>query len=179
AADVRQKRWSDERSSGPGLLVRLFRLHANDTGLQRQQVGEGIGLPPQLVGYHRRLARNRRYDRYPNTATLDRFNQSPVIAVAGEKHHLVDLLRHLHGVDRQLNFHIAFGPATAIAVEEFLYCLGDDGVSVVVEPIDQWLDGGDRLALDEARIIEGAQKLAAAFELAQQAPKIDVKAERL
>jgi hypothetical protein len=88
-------------------------------GLQRQQVGEGIGLPPQLVGYHRRLARNRRYNLYPNTAALDRFNQSPVIAIAGEKHHLVDLLRHLHGVDRQFNFHVAFGPATAIACKRW------------------------------------------------------------
>jgi hypothetical protein len=109
---------------------------------------------------------------------LDRFNQPPIIAVAGEEHHLVDLLRQLHGVDGQFNFHFAFGTATAIAIEEFLRCLGDDGVSVLIQPIDQWLDDGVHLALDEAGVIKRAQKFAAAFELIPQAPIVDIKTER-
>src|ERR1700692_1496070 len=33
---------------------------AAELGLQFDQIGEDVGLAPQLVGYHRRLARNRR-----------------------------------------------------------------------------------------------------------------------
>ena len=39
------------------------------------QIGEDVGLAPQFVGDHRRLARNRRYYRDANAAPLYRFNQ--------------------------------------------------------------------------------------------------------
>jgi hypothetical protein len=46
-----------------------------ELGLQFHQISEDVGLAPQFVGDHRRLARNRRNDRDADAAALDRFDQ--------------------------------------------------------------------------------------------------------
>jgi hypothetical protein len=46
-----------------------------ELGLQFHQIGEDVGLAPQFVGDHRRLARNRRNDRDADAAALHRFDQ--------------------------------------------------------------------------------------------------------
>jgi hypothetical protein len=45
--------------------------------------------------------------------------------------------RELHGVDRELDVHVALDLAAAGLVDELLGGLGDDRVAVVVEPVDQ------------------------------------------
>jgi hypothetical protein len=46
-------------------------------------------------------------------------------------------MRRVHCVDHQLDVHVAFDPATAASVDEFLGWLGYDGISIVLQPIDQ------------------------------------------
>jgi len=124
-----------------------------------------LPLPTQFVGYHR-LARDRRHDSYPNPSALDRFDQPPIFTVAGEKHHLVELVREFHGVDRQLDAYFAFDTTTAAGIDGLFHRLGNHGVSVIIEPIDQWPDRGV-LILDDGGVIESTHKLAAAFEFIQ------------
>ena len=70
-----------------------------------------------------------------------RFDQPSEVAVAGKQHHLIDVQRHLHRIDRKLDIHVAFDLAPAGLIDEFPGRLGDDGVAVVVEPMDQRPDG--------------------------------------
>ena len=84
----------------------------------------------------------------------------------------------LHGVDRKLDVHIAFDLAPAGLIDEFLGRLGDDGVAVVVEPIDQRADRGVFLILDDRGVVERAHQIAARLEFAQQPLVVDVEAER-
>jgi hypothetical protein len=67
--------------------------------LQLHQIGENVGLAPQLVGDHRRLARNRRDHGNPDSAALHRFDQRAKIAVARKQHDLIDALGKLHRID--------------------------------------------------------------------------------
>ena len=53
------------------------------------------------------------------------------------------------------------------------------GIAIVVEPIDQRADGGVFLILDARGVIECAQQHAATLKFLQQAPVIDIEAERL
>jgi hypothetical protein len=62
---------------------RTFGRVATELGLQLHEVGEDVGLAPQLIGDHRRLARNRGNHRDPDTAALYRLDQRAEIAVAG------------------------------------------------------------------------------------------------
>jgi hypothetical protein len=64
-------------------------------------------------------------------------------------------------------------------VDEFLSSLGDDGVAIVIEPIEQRPDGGELLILDGGRVVEGVHQCAAALKFLQQALVVDVEAERL
>ncbi len=50
---------------------------------------------------------------------------------------MVEILGHLHHVDGQLDIHVALDLAAAGGVGELLGRLGDHGVAVIVEPIDQ------------------------------------------
>ena len=61
----------------------------------------------QFVGHHRRLGGNRRHDRNPYAFALHRLHQRPEVAVAGEKHHAVDVIGHLHRGDREFDIHIS------------------------------------------------------------------------
>src|SRR5262249_39750013 len=72
-----------------------------------------------------------------------------------------------------------FDLATAARVNEFLGCLGDDGVAVVVEPVDQWPDRGIFLIFDDGGVVERANQRSPALELPQKALVIDIEAERL
>ena len=53
---------------------------------------------------------------------------------------MIDRVDQLHHVDGQFDVHVALDLAPAGLVDEFLGRLGDDGIAVVVEPIDQWAD---------------------------------------
>src|SRR6202795_970610 len=91
---------------------------AAELGLQFHQIGEDVGLTPQLVGDHRRLARNRRYDGNADAAALHRFDQRAEIAIAGKQHDLIYLPGEFHRVDREFDTHVAFDFAPANAIVE-------------------------------------------------------------
>ena len=149
-----------------------------DLGLQFDDVEEMVGLPAQLVGDHRRLGRDGGNDGDAHAAPLHRLDQRAEVAVAGEQHHVIDVGRDFHGVDGELDVHVALDLAPAGLVDEFLGRLGDDGIAVVVEPIDQRPDRRIFLILDHGGVIERAQQIAARLEFAQQPLVVDVEAER-
>ncbi len=49
---------------------------------------------------------------------------------------MIDMACEVHGIDREFNVHVALDLAAAGLVDEFLGRLGNDGVAVVIEPID-------------------------------------------
>ena len=85
----------------------------------------------------------------------------------------------LHGIDGELDVHVALDLAPPGQVDELLGRLGDDGVAVVVEPVDQRPDRGVFLVLDQGGIIERPHQVAARLKFVQQAFVIDVEAKRL
>ena len=140
-------------------------------------VGEDVGLPAQLVGHHRRLRRDGRNDRHPHAAALHRLDQRTEIAVAGEQHHVVDVGREFHGIDCELDIHVAFDLAAAGLVDEFLGGLGDDRIAVVVEPVDQRANRGIFLILDHSSVIKRPYQVTARLEFQQQPLVVDVEAQ--
>ena len=60
-----------------------------------------------------------------------------------------------------------------------LVALGDDGVAVVIEPVDQGTDRRIFLILDDRGVVERAQQGSTALEFLEQTLVVDVEAERL
>src|SRR5271156_6442240 len=110
---------------------------AAELGLELDQIGEDVGLTPQVVGDHWRLARNSRDHGNPHATALHCFNQRTEIAVTGEQYYFIDVLGEFHSIDCELDVHVALHFAAATGVDEFLGCLGDARVAVLIEPIDQ------------------------------------------
>ena len=74
---------------------RPFGWVAADCRLQFGKVDEYVGLAPQFVGKHRRVARNRRYHGDANATALHRLHQRAEIAVAGEQYDPIDVFRRI------------------------------------------------------------------------------------
>ena len=55
----------------------------------------------------------------------------------------------------------------------------DDGVAVVIEPVDQGTDRREFLIFDDRGVVERAQQRSATLEFLEQALVVDVKTERL
>jgi hypothetical protein len=108
-----------------------------------------------------------------------RLDQRAEIAVAREQHHVVDVAGKFHGVDGELDIHVAFDLAAAGLVDELFGRFSHNRVAVVVEPVDQRPDRGKFLILDDGGVIQRPQQIAARLKLAQKPLVIDVKAERL
>jgi hypothetical protein len=89
------------------------------------------------------------------------------------------MLGKLHGIDCEFDVHISLHPAAAAGVDEFLDRLGDDGVAVIVEPVDQRADRRIFLILNNRGVVERADERSAALEFLQQAFVVDVETERL
>ena len=53
---------------------------------------------------------------------------------------LIDVFGEFHGIDRELDIHVALHLAATAGVDEFLGRFGDDGIAVVIKPIDQRTD---------------------------------------
>jgi hypothetical protein len=75
------------------------------------------------------------HDDDTHAAPLHRVDERAEIAVSGEQHHPIDMRRNLHGIDGKLDVHVALNFAPPALID--LCRLGDDGVPVVVKPIDQ------------------------------------------
>src|SRR5262249_646560 len=69
--------------------------------------------------------------------------------------------------------------ATAGLVNELFRGLGDDGIAVVVEPVDERADRRVLLILDDGGVIERAQQIATGLEFTQQTLVVDIETERL
>ena len=151
---------------------------AANFGFQLHQISEDIGLAPQFVGNQRRLTRNRRNDGHPDPATLQRLDQGAEIAITGEQHDLVDMFREFHGIDCEFDIHVALHLAAAAGVDELLGRLGDHGVAVVIEPVDQGPDRGIFLILDDRGVINRAKQIASALEFLEQPFVIDIETKR-
>src|SRR5215470_9657767 len=168
------------------MLARLSRLAggtlgrvAADLRLQFNDVEEHVRLPAQFVGDHRWLSRDGRDHGDAYAAALHGFDQRTEIAVAGEQHHVIDVAGDLHRIDRELDVHVALDLAAAGLVDELFRGLGDDGIAVVVEPIDQRTNRRILLILHNGGVIEGAQQISAGLEFTQQTLVVDIEAERL
>ena len=83
----------------------------------------------------------------------------------------------LHRIDGKLDIHAALHFAAAAGVDELLGGLGDDGVAVVIEPIDERADRRVFLILDNGRVIERPHQRPAALEFLEQTPVIDVETQ--
>jgi hypothetical protein len=74
-------------------------------------------------------------------------DQRAEITVSRKQDLLVDPAGELHRVDREFDVHVALDLAASGRLDVFLGRLGDDGVAVVVEPIEQRRDPGEFLIL--------------------------------
>ena len=160
------------------LDARLARRTTDDVA-QLVQFDEIVGLAAQFVGDHRRLAADGRDHRDAHALSLQAFHQRAEIAVAGEQHDVVDPGRKLHGVDRQLDVHVALDLAAALAVRVFLGGLRHHGEAVVVQPVDQRADRGIVIVLEQSRVVEGTQQFPAPHEFLPQQLVVDVEPKRL
>ncbi len=88
-------------------------------------------------------------------------DQRAEIAITGKQHHLIDMLGKVHGIDRKLDIHVALDLAPAAGVDELLGRLGDNGIAIVVEPVDQGTNRRKLLIFDDSGVVEGAQQRAA------------------
>jgi hypothetical protein len=80
-----------------------------------------------------------------------------------------------HGIDRQLDIHVALHLAAAIGVGEFLRRFGHHGEAVVMQPVDQRTDRGILVVFQKRGVVERPQKLAALHEFLPQELVIDVE----
>ena len=134
-------------------------------------------MPPKLVGDHRGLRPDGRHDGDADTFALHRFDQPPEVAVAGEEHDMIELFGHLQHVDGQLDVHVALDLASTGGVGEFLGRLGDHGVAVVVEPIDQRPNRGVFLIFHQGCVVISAHEATVLVEDLVEPPIIDVKTQ--
>ena len=114
----------------------------------------------------------------PHALALNRLDHAAKITVAGEQHDMVQDVRHLHHVDRDLDIHIALDLAPPHGVGELLGWLRDQRVAVVVEPVDQGPDRRIFLIFDEGGVIESANEAGLARELFPQTLIVNVETER-
>ena len=142
------------------------------------EIDEFIRLAAQFISHHRRLGRNRRHDRDPNALALNRFNERAEVAVAGKEDHQVEMGRHIHGVDRKLDIHVALDLPASRRVDKLLRRFGHDRIAIVVEPVDQGADGGIFLIVDQSRVIIGSDQTAFRLKFLQKALVVDVESER-
>ena len=115
-------------------------MDALDLGGELVELDELVRLTPQFVGNHRRLGPDRGHDGCAHAFALHSFDQRAEVAVAGEQNHVIDPVDHFHHVHRQFDVHVALHLAAAGAVGEFFSRFGNQRVTVVIEPIDQWSD---------------------------------------
>src|SRR5580704_14324963 len=163
---------------GHGRARRALRRAARDQRRQLGKLDEVVGLTAQLVGYHRRRGLDGANDRDAQSAALHGLDQAAEIAVAREQDHVVEVLGHLEHVYGKLDVHVALDLAAAHGVGEFLGRLGDHGVAVVVQPIDQRADRRVFLILDQRRVVVGADQPAFLTKDLEQAAVVDVEAQR-
>ena len=144
---------------------------------QMGEIDELVGLTAQLVRHHRRLGRNRRYDRHPDALSLDRFDQRSEVAIAGEQDHEVEMRRHVHGVDRKLDVHIALDFSAPRGVDELFRRLGHDRIAIVIEPVDQRPNRRILLIINQGCVIIRSNQSTLCLKFFQETLIVDIEPE--
>lgn len=83
------------------------RITANQA-LKIGNINELISLSAQVIGNHRRLGLQGRYDTDAPAFLLQRRNEMPEIAIAGKQYNMIQMIRKPHRIDGQLDIHISF-----------------------------------------------------------------------
>src|SRR5579872_680757 len=84
------------------------------------------------------------------------------------------LFGHLHSIHGKLDVHIAFHLAPSAGVDEFLSRLGNDGVTIMIEPVDHGMNRRIFLILIDGRIVERADESSPALEFLEETLVIDL-----
>ncbi len=84
----------------------------------------------------------------------------------------------MHSVDGKLDVHVTLGLAASAGVDELPRCLGDDGVPIVTQPIEQGANRGEFLVLIGRGVLGRAQKRSVILKLDQQSFVVNVEPER-
>ena len=90
---------------------------------------------------------------------------------------MIDVLRHLEHVDRQLDIHVAFDAAPPHRVGEFLCRLGHHRIAIVIEPIDERSDRRIFLVFDQSSIVKCSDQPPLGAEQIQQSSVIDIECQ--
>ena len=86
------------------------------------------------------------------------------------------MLGKLHGVDGEFDSHVAFEGASVVVGGGYFCRLGDDGISVVAEPIEQ--NSGCIKILSDNGIVRCPNDRALTLKFRQQPLEVDIEAER-
>ena len=116
----RRCRPAASRCGFPGLTHRTRGRIAADLILEIGKVDELIRLPAQLVGHHRGLGLQRGDHAHPAPLRLQGSHQSAEIAVAGKQYDVIQVVNEAHGIDAELDVHVALDLAPAERVRELL-----------------------------------------------------------
>jgi len=117
------------------------------------------------------------YDGHAHTLGLDGLDQTAEVTITREQHHFVEMGGQLHHVDGDFDIHIALGARVALGIGKAANRLGVHGEAVVVQPIDQRTDRRELLALDNGRVIIGADQTAFAAEKFRQFAEVQIDVE--
>jgi hypothetical protein len=82
-------------------------LFAIDLRLQFYQIGKNVGLAPQIVRDHRRMAFHCGHNGDVGAAALHSLDQWTKVAVPRKQYDLIDISSEFHRVDRELDAHVA------------------------------------------------------------------------
>src|SRR6478672_10702797 len=82
-----------------------------------------------------------------------------------------------HGIDREFDMHIALHPAPSAVIQEFLGWFGDDGVAVVIEPVEQGSNRRILLILNDRCVIKRSNEISASLHLQEELLVINVEAK--
>ena len=114
-----------------------------------------------------------------NAAALQRGEQRTEIAVSREQHDFIDVIGCFHGADRKFDVRVGLDLASSAIVDKLLDRLGNDHVTVVIEPIDQGTDGAVFQIIHHGRVVERPKQLSALVEHFEKFFIVDLEPERL
>jgi len=92
---------------------------------------------------------------------------------------MVHVICYLQSADCQLNIHVAFYLAAALAVRKFLGGLRDHREAVVLQPVNQRPDRRVFLVIQQRGVVERAKHLAAPHEFLTEEFVVDVELQCL
>ena len=139
---------------------------------------ELVGHAAQRVRRHRRRGPCRRDNGHPHTDALNIFQKAAEVAIAGEQDGMFDLRREAQHVEGDFHVHVALDAALAgLRVGEFTRQLADDGIAIVIKPVDQRSQRRIFLIFRKSGVIIGADQMCILREIGPHPRIIDIHAE--